>query len=549
MAIVQVSRITNRKGLVENLPQLAGAELGWAIDERRLFIGNGTLQEGAPTIGNTEILTEFSDILAEQSNYTYKGLAAGYQAVTGPNNTNITLSLQDWLDQFASVKDFGAVGDGVTDDTDAINRALFQLYCRDINPQIRRALFFPAGVYRVSETILIPSYARLYGEGANSSRIVLDTESDDSSLFPFVARYADSLQQIGNNIGNNGATPPTNIEIANMGFQTLMPTADVFLVDRASFCTFSDVSFRGPYQFDDFFPDPTAVAIDNISAVQFASTPALTTNNITFRRCEFAQLTNAVRNSADIKGVLITESTFDLLYRGVVLLNPGSLNPGSAGFRVLGNSFDRINLEGIRTETNQQLVISGYNIFYNVGNDLSSPLVPATPVIDFVDSNNVSIGDMFERSDADAQIQPRVRIGSSSVSIAVTNGKKIQMGTYTRESGVRVILDGDAVDEPLFTVDSLDIPAFKMEYTITRSTGDSTEVAVKTGTFTVVSSSDGLGGDLVTNDASFQNQDPGFSLGATETSGIVTVNYTDDFADPSTIQLPGTIRYSISYLA
>ena len=65
MAIVQISQITNRKGLQENLPQLAGAELGWSIDSRRLFIGNGTLQEGAPEIGNTEILTEFSDILPQ----------------------------------------------------------------------------------------------------------------------------------------------------------------------------------------------------------------------------------------------------------------------------------------------------------------------------------------------------------------------------------------------------------------------------------------------------------------------------------------------------
>jgi hypothetical protein len=63
VAIVQISRITNRKGLQENLPQLAGAELGWSIDSRRLYIGNGTLQEGAPVIGNTEILTEFSEIV------------------------------------------------------------------------------------------------------------------------------------------------------------------------------------------------------------------------------------------------------------------------------------------------------------------------------------------------------------------------------------------------------------------------------------------------------------------------------------------------------
>ena len=62
MAIVQISQITNRKGLAENLPQLAGAELGWSTDTRQLWIGNGTLADGAPVIGNTEILTEFSEI-------------------------------------------------------------------------------------------------------------------------------------------------------------------------------------------------------------------------------------------------------------------------------------------------------------------------------------------------------------------------------------------------------------------------------------------------------------------------------------------------------
>lgn len=64
MAIVQISQITNRKGLAVDLPQLAGAELGWSTDSRQLFIGNGTLEDGAPVIGNTEILTEFSDIVA-----------------------------------------------------------------------------------------------------------------------------------------------------------------------------------------------------------------------------------------------------------------------------------------------------------------------------------------------------------------------------------------------------------------------------------------------------------------------------------------------------
>jgi hypothetical protein len=62
MAIVQISQIKHRRGVNENLPQLASAELGWSIDTRQLYIGNGTLEEGAPEVGNTEILTEYSAI-------------------------------------------------------------------------------------------------------------------------------------------------------------------------------------------------------------------------------------------------------------------------------------------------------------------------------------------------------------------------------------------------------------------------------------------------------------------------------------------------------
>ena len=93
MAIVQVSRITNRKGLAENVPQLAGAELGWAIDERRLFIGNGTLQEGAPIIGNTEVLTEYSDVFTGRTQFSFGDyiVNAGTTATLANNATTETV--------------------------------------------------------------------------------------------------------------------------------------------------------------------------------------------------------------------------------------------------------------------------------------------------------------------------------------------------------------------------------------------------------------------------------------------------------------------------
>jgi len=60
MAVIQVSQIQVRSGYQEDLPALATGEFGWCVDTQRLFIGKGTLAEGAPTTGVTEILTEYS---------------------------------------------------------------------------------------------------------------------------------------------------------------------------------------------------------------------------------------------------------------------------------------------------------------------------------------------------------------------------------------------------------------------------------------------------------------------------------------------------------
>lgn len=61
MAILQISRIQLRRGVISDLgtSTLSSAELGWAVDSRELYIGNGTLAEGSPLPNNkTRILTE-----------------------------------------------------------------------------------------------------------------------------------------------------------------------------------------------------------------------------------------------------------------------------------------------------------------------------------------------------------------------------------------------------------------------------------------------------------------------------------------------------------
>ena len=60
MAVVQISRIQVRRGQANQgsgIPQLAGGELGWAVDEQELYIGNGSVAEGAPQVGNSKIIS------------------------------------------------------------------------------------------------------------------------------------------------------------------------------------------------------------------------------------------------------------------------------------------------------------------------------------------------------------------------------------------------------------------------------------------------------------------------------------------------------------
>lgn len=532
MAIVQISQITNRKGLQTDLPQLAGAELGWSIDERRLFIGNGTLEEGAPVIGNTEILTEFSDILAIDTAYTYKGLAAGYTAQTGPApGAPVTQSLQSWLDQFATVKDFGATGDGVTDDTDAINRALYQLFCRETNPQIRRSLFFPAGVYRVTESILIPTYATLWGEGANSSVIRLDNSNDDSTLNAYVARTADSLQQYGVNIGTNSATAPQYISITNMGFENLDPTTDVFLVEDAVNCSFKNVNFSGPLIQADL-----NTGADDTACIRFASTPSLVCNQIVFDSCKFSGTTYGINTDQQIRGTNICNSEFNTLYQGVVLGSGAVVNGGATGVRIVSNTFDNIYNEGI-IFGDVQLNASGHNIFYDVGNHFNGTLSPAATIIDIQSDNNVSISDLFERGTLYAGTFPRININSTTA-ITTTNSYRISVGQYVRETGtIATLINNTGSPTTIISESSANTPAFVLDYTITRGT------TYRTGRIVVATSSTDSTGDLSYTDDYTENSSTGIILTLNETSNFVNVRYTS-----TNTGLNATFVYSLTYL-
>ena len=186
MAVVQISRIQIRRGKANTgtgFPQLASGEMGWAVDTQELYIGNGSVAEGAPAVGNTKILTQ-NDFTAQGSilnliQYIYK--SNDPTIVTGPDaNTPVERPMQDRLSDRVTTADFGTVADGSTDDTAALQRAIDQLFLNSATKasadtsggaSARVVLNILPGRYLVTSTIHIPSYATIVGAGLDKTII------------------------------------------------------------------------------------------------------------------------------------------------------------------------------------------------------------------------------------------------------------------------------------------------------------------------------------------------------------------------------------------
>ena len=390
MAIVQISRIQHRRGVSENLPQLAVGEIGLAVDTRRVYIGNGGTD--APQIENIELLTANSDLLDSADTYTYKGAAAGYNVTTGTTaNSPITRTMQQKFDDFVSVRDFGAVGDGSTDDTTAINRALYELFSRSNNSEIRRSLFFPAGIYIVSNIIKIPTYAKLYGEGFDSSIIKCTTAGGDA-----VAMTSDALQQVDGSVGAGSAALPGNNVIDGLTFWAAVGGIDTFVVNQAQHVTFTNCRFRGN--------ESTVPSVTGRAVMKLESSTTRETEHVTFLGCIFNNSPEGVVADHDMNSITFSGCNFETLFKGLKI---GEFRTGTTpavdgpqGIKVTNSLFDNIYNRAIHVYYGPGFT-SANNTFKDVANNNLGSGNASTHVIDYASAGMHSIGDDFERPDAD----------------------------------------------------------------------------------------------------------------------------------------------------
>ena len=397
MAVVQISRIQVRRGQKQQgsgLPQLASGELGWAIDTRELFIGNGSVAEGAPAVGNTKVLTEYDDLFQLADTYTYRESES--YLLTGANSTNpIKRTLQQRLDDRVSVRSFGAKGDGITNDTESLQRAIDQLYINDAtktNPSSRVVLHLEAGVYLISDTIKLPPFATLIGAGPGKTII---KQSTSAPAFETV----NSSSTPGNHASDASSTTLNQArEIVLEGLTIEMTSAsDALVLQSCKDSYFRMMDIEGPWT------NSTAIATDSAVRIN-ALSGAVGSSNNTFANVKITGFSYAVYSDWDTKYNHFDSCKFATCGLGIVFGEntiigaPGTgQSTGPCFNEIKSSEFEEISKHAIWV-ANGEHNVSHHNNFTFVGNDGGIEKDPKFAVIKYDVATNKSIDDYFSRT-------------------------------------------------------------------------------------------------------------------------------------------------------
>jgi len=398
VAVVQLSKIQIRRGQKNTgsgLPQLASGELGWAIDSQELYIGNGAVSEGAPAVGNTKILTEKDDLFSIADTYSYRA-SDGFVNTGIDSASPIVRSLQDRLDDRVSVRSFGAIGDGIADDTANIQRAIDQLYLNaatKTNPQSRVTLHIEAGIYRITDALYLPPYATL--EGAGSDKTVI---SQTAALPVFVTVNSSSTP--GSPSDDSSSTLLNQArEILVSGVTLQRDSAGIALqLESCRNSRFVDLKFEGVWSAGSAIVDTDcAVILNSLSG-------AVESSRNTFEGCTFEKFAYAVISNWDIEHTQFSRCTFNRLGYGVLF---GNISQVGATGQTVGPShntiensvFENINRQAIWV-INGEYNISSQNRFVLVGNSAGIETTPVYPIIQYDKKTNKSVSDYFARTKA-----------------------------------------------------------------------------------------------------------------------------------------------------
>ncbi len=402
MAVVQISKIQVRRGQKNSnsgIPQLSSAEFAWAVDTQELFIGNGSVAEGAPYVGNTKILTEHDNIL---------DLANSYQFANDDNSITFAVprTLQSKLDEYVSVLDFGAVGDGSTDCVSAFESAFNELF-RNANSNYKKTLLIPNGEYLFTSDIRVPSNVIIKGETRLGA--VLNIGSNN---IRFITSNGLELSNF------NSTNRPQNVEFNNLTIKRV--TGQLTCTGLAN-SIFKDVRFEGEYQLG----NTVASLVSEPSAVFWQNDLfGIRTTDLVFDNCEFESNSISIKCSQTVSfetNIIINKCKFKV---GDTSIYINGVAGQTNAWSITDCDFEEIAKQAFRS-TNGSYTRIQESRFKNVGNGINTAASPSDVMIYFGESVGNLIIDCFSNRLQNAGLNPSTVSSTASYVEAYNSDKAL----------------------------------------------------------------------------------------------------------------------------
>jgi hypothetical protein len=519
MAVVQISKIQVRRGRKNGesgIPQLSSGEMAWAVDTQELYIGNGSVADGAPEVGNTKVLTEQDNLLDLVDSYRF---ARNTPTIT----KSVFRSLQSKLDDRVNVKDFGAVGNGIVDDTEAFQNALDELF-RNADAEFRKELFVPTGHYRIASPLAIPSYAAVIGESQVGAVIIID---DTEITLTTTAGTSLALFE--------SSDRPHDIIFRQITFRFTTGHFDLTGLKDGSFerCTFQGT-------IETLSEATNATAIDPMVYISNTNKIGTTVDNITFRNCIFEKSYKAIQFDqvqAFRSNINIIGSEFRLLNSAIDIIG---ITEQLNDWYIDDCFFKEIARYAFKSDFGVNVKITRSR-FRKCGNNDLLPNTPDSGIVIFGQiGNNVVLDCSFDRHAAaytnvlvdDARLAyPEVINGST-----VTISDQINQNIYVSFGPV-----------PLTMFSALNTYT-KLDYNISFTNGSG-----RAGTLEIIVG-DSLAGPIITDTYSstcgdLRPETVEFSVRLVSNSSAIAGNETMiiDYKSPAADLVPDKFRYFISY--
>jgi hypothetical protein len=427
VSIIEIAKIQVRRGQenTTGVPQLAPGEFGWAQDTENLYIGK-RIAEGANTDDNSRILTQ-----KDYDNLFAIAMGAGRDAVASTSTyryrdnldfalfASTTTFIGTKLDAFVSLTDFGVTASSTaTDIYNELNTAVQNLFANIyFQGDTRRNLIIPAGNYYISDTIELPPYASLVGEGPGMTNL-LSLNNDrpmfktvDANGVAFESTMAEQNSQFGSRF--------VNLEGMTLAYTTgTAVNHPLVYFDNTEHSNINRVEFTVV----DVVNTSTGTVLINSSTI-YGTAISLRgerrsgieqNKNVTISNCNFKKIGTGVLGTGSVAYSLIEDCNFADLKAGIIFsaFNGDVYRTAPTNAIITKNNFEYIENQAIfvGTATDQTTFLpnvlnhsSSFNSFYKVGNGpgLGDLILTntGTAVISCYGSGFNSINDKFSRKE------------------------------------------------------------------------------------------------------------------------------------------------------